>query len=72
MLAALTRKPVLDDRPALDGTYPHLDAARAAAVVCIAPCTANTLAKLALGLADNVVTQSALSHAGACCSSRRP
>ena len=61
LLAALTRKPVLDDRPVLDGTYPHLDAARDAAVVCIAPCTANTLAKLACGLADNVVTQSALS-----------
>ena len=61
LLAALTRKPVLDDRPVLDGTYPHLDAARDAAVVCIAPCTANTLAKLAWGLADNVVTQSALS-----------
>jgi phosphopantothenoylcysteine decarboxylase / phosphopantothenate---cysteine ligase len=61
LLGALTRKPVLDDRPALDGSYPHLDAARAAAVVCIAPCTANTLAKLAAGLADNVVTQSALS-----------
>ena len=63
LLAALTRSPVLDDRPALDGTYPHLDAARAAAVMCIAPCTANTLAKLASGLADNVVTQSALSTA---------
>jgi phosphopantothenoylcysteine decarboxylase / phosphopantothenate---cysteine ligase len=61
LLAALTRRPVLGDGPALDGTYPHLDAARDAAVVCIAPCTANTLAKLALGLADNVVTQSALS-----------
>jgi phosphopantothenoylcysteine decarboxylase/phosphopantothenate--cysteine ligase len=61
LLAALTRKPVLDDRPVLDGSYPHLDAARDAAVVCIAPCTANTLAKLAWGLADNVVTQSALS-----------
>jgi phosphopantothenoylcysteine decarboxylase / phosphopantothenate---cysteine ligase len=61
LLAALTRRPVLDDRPVLDGTYPHLDAARDAAVVCIAPCTANTLAKLAHGLADNVVTQSALS-----------
>ncbi len=61
LLAALTRKPVLDDRPVLDGTYPHLDAARDAAVMCIAPCTANTLAKLAWGLADNVVTQSALS-----------
>ena len=63
LLAALTRRPVLDDRPVLDGTYPHLDAARDAAVVCIAPCTANTLAKLAWGLADNVVTQSALSTA---------
>lgn len=61
LLAALTRRPVLDDRPVLDGSYPHLDAARDAAVVCIAPCTANTLAKLASGLADNVVTQSALS-----------
>jgi phosphopantothenoylcysteine decarboxylase/phosphopantothenate--cysteine ligase len=61
LLAALTRKPVLDNLPVLDGTYPHLDAARDAAVVCIAPCTANTLAKLAWGLADNVVTQSALS-----------
>jgi phosphopantothenoylcysteine decarboxylase/phosphopantothenate--cysteine ligase len=29
--------------------------------MCVAPCTANTLAKLAWGLADNVVTQSALS-----------
>ena len=63
LLAALTRSPVLDDRPVLDGTYPHLDAARAAAVMCIVPCTANTLAKLASGLADNVVTQSALSTA---------
>jgi phosphopantothenoylcysteine decarboxylase/phosphopantothenate--cysteine ligase len=61
LLAALTRRPVLDDRPVVDGSYPHLDAARAAAVMCIAPCTANTLAKLAWGLADNVVTQSALS-----------
>ena len=61
LLAALTRRPVLDDRPVLDGSYPHLDAARDAAVMCIAPCTANTLAKLAWGLADNVVTQSALS-----------
>ena len=37
LLAALTRRPVLDDRPVLDGSYPHLDAARDAAVVCIAP-----------------------------------
>ena len=60
LLAALSRRPVLRDGVAADGSYPHLDASREAAVVCIAPCTASTLAKLALGLADNVLTQSAL------------
>jgi phosphopantothenoylcysteine decarboxylase/phosphopantothenate--cysteine ligase len=64
--AALSRRPVLRDAPALDGSYPHLDASRLAPLVCIAPCTANTLAKLAHGLADNVVTQSALAAAGPC------
>ena len=62
--SALSRRPVLRDAPALDGSYPHLDASRIAPLVCIAPCTANTLAKLASGLADNVVTQSALAAAG--------
>ena len=41
--------------------YPHL--ARADALV-IAPLTANTLAKLAHGLADNLVTEAALAHRG--------
>jgi phosphopantothenoylcysteine decarboxylase / phosphopantothenate---cysteine ligase len=62
--SALSRRPVLRDEPARDGTYPHLDASRLAPLVCIAPCTANSLAKLAHGLADNVVTQSALAAAG--------
>ena len=44
--------------------YPHLDAARAARVMVVAPCSANTLAKLAHGLADNVLTESALALAG--------
>ena len=60
LFSALSRAPVLLDDPVVDGSYPHLDAARDAAVLAIAPCTANTLAKLALGLADNVVCQSAL------------
>ena len=63
LFSALSRRPVLLDDPVVDGSYPHLDAARDAAVLAIAPCTANTLAKLALGLADNVVCQSALSTA---------
>ena len=41
--------------------YPHLE--RADALV-IAPLTANTLAKLAHGLADNVLTEAALAHSG--------
>jgi phosphopantothenoylcysteine decarboxylase/phosphopantothenate--cysteine ligase len=41
--------------------YPHL--ARADVLV-VAPATANTLAKLAHGLADNVLTEAALAHRG--------
>ena len=44
-----------------DDPYPHLT--RADALV-IAPLTANTLAKLAHGLADNVLTEAALAHRG--------
>lgn len=41
--------------------YPHL---RRADVLVVAPATANTLAKLAYGLADNLLTEAALAHAG--------
>jgi phosphopantothenoylcysteine decarboxylase/phosphopantothenate--cysteine ligase len=53
--AALARRPVGDD------PYPHLE--RADAYV-IAPLTANTMAKLAAGLADSVLTEAALAHRG--------
>ena len=52
---ALARKPRSED------PYPHLE--RADALV-VAPLTANTLAKLAHGLADNVLTEAALAHRG--------
>src|SRR3954468_1749855 len=48
-------------RPANEDVYPHL--ARADLLV-VAPCTANTLAKLAHGIADNVLTEAALAHRG--------
>src|SRR5438128_1865906 len=48
-------------RPEGGDPYPHL--ARADLLV-IAPLTANTLAKLAHGLADNVLTEAALAHRG--------
>jgi phosphopantothenoylcysteine decarboxylase/phosphopantothenate--cysteine ligase len=53
--AALARRPVGDD------PYPHLEHAD---LLVVAPCTANTLAKLAQGIADNVLTEAALAHRG--------
>src|SRR6516162_5469901 len=48
-------------RPAGEDLYPHLQRAD---LLVVAPCTANTLAKLAHGLADNVLTEAALAHRG--------
>ena len=48
-------------RPAGDDVYLHLTKAD---LLLVAPCTANTLAKLAYGLADNVLTEAALAHRG--------
>jgi phosphopantothenoylcysteine decarboxylase/phosphopantothenate--cysteine ligase len=48
-------------RPPSDDPYPHLTRAD---LLVVAPCTANTLAKLAAGLADNVLTEAALAHRG--------
>lgn len=53
--AALARRPANDD------LYRHLTRAD---LLVVAPCTANTLAKLAYGLADNVLTEAALAHRG--------
>ncbi len=48
-------------RPAEEDVYLHLTRAD---LLLVAPCTANTLAKLAHGLADNVLTEAALAHRG--------
>jgi phosphopantothenoylcysteine decarboxylase / phosphopantothenate---cysteine ligase len=48
-------------RPPDEDPYPHLTRAD---LLVVAPCTANTLAKLAHGLADNVLTEAALAHRG--------
>jgi phosphopantothenoylcysteine decarboxylase/phosphopantothenate--cysteine ligase len=63
--AGLSRRRVLTDEVSADGPiYPHLVAARGALVMCVAPCSANTLAKLAAGIADNVLCESALALGG--------
>lgn len=43
-----------------DETIPHIRLAQWAEVFVIAPCTANTLAKIAHGLADNLLTSTAI------------
>jgi phosphopantothenoylcysteine decarboxylase / phosphopantothenate---cysteine ligase len=48
-------------RPSGDDVYLHLTRAD---LLVVAPCTANTLAKLAHGIADNVLTEAALAHRG--------
>src|ERR671930_104321 len=48
-------------RSPADDLYVHLTRAE---LLVVAPLTANTLAKLAHGLADNLVTEAALAHRG--------
>jgi phosphopantothenoylcysteine decarboxylase / phosphopantothenate---cysteine ligase len=48
-------------RKSPEGPYPHLERAD---LLVIAPLTANTLARLAHGLADDVLTEAALAHDG--------
>ncbi len=48
-------------RPAGEDVYLHLTRAD---VLAVAPATANTLAKMALGLADSVLTEAAVAHTG--------
>ncbi len=56
--AALSRRPVLTDDA--DAVFPHLDASGVAELLCIAPLTATTMARLAHGEASNVLTATAL------------
>ncbi len=58
--AALTRRPVLTSLWDAPESIPHIALARAAAIVVVAPATANVLAKLALGLADDLLLNIAL------------
>jgi phosphopantothenoylcysteine decarboxylase/phosphopantothenate--cysteine ligase len=46
------------------GSHPHIEAARQAEVLCVAPATANIIAKAALGLADEIVSTVILAFDG--------
>jgi phosphopantothenoylcysteine decarboxylase/phosphopantothenate--cysteine ligase len=58
--AALTRRTVYTSLWDAPETIPHIALARAAEVLAVVPATANVIAKLALGLADDLLTNVAL------------
>lgn len=65
--AAVSGSPVLDEESAWQasgGWFQHIEAARRADVFVIAPATANTVAKLANGIADNLLTAIYLAFRG--------
>jgi len=65
--AAVARAGVLDDESSWQpssGWFEHIEAARQADVMVIAPATANTVAKLAAGLADNLLSAIYLAFRG--------
>ena len=65
--AAISQATVLDDDSAWQaggGWFEHIEAARATRVMVVAPATANTVAKLAAGMADNLLCAIALAFRG--------
>ncbi|MBI1865828.1 MAG: bifunctional phosphopantothenoylcysteine decarboxylase/phosphopantothenate--cysteine ligase CoaBC, partial [Nitrospirae bacterium] len=60
---ALTGSPAITERSASGPEISHIAAAREAAALLIAPATAHTIAKIALGLADNLLSEIALAAA---------
>jgi phosphopantothenoylcysteine decarboxylase / phosphopantothenate---cysteine ligase len=65
--AAVAKAAVLDDDSAWqasEGWFQHIEAARSADVMVIAPATANTIAKMASGLADNLLSATYLAFRG--------
>jgi phosphopantothenoylcysteine decarboxylase/phosphopantothenate--cysteine ligase len=63
-LAAVTGHPVLTHEPSGEPGVPHMELADWAQLVLVMPATANTLAKAAMGMADNLVLSCVLASAG--------
>lgn len=62
---ALTRNPVLtEESESWAGDLNHIDIGKKCDLFIIAPATANTLNKLSKGIADNILTQTALAFKG--------
>ena len=62
---ALTRNPVLTEKTeSWSSDLNHIELGKKCDVFIIAPCSANTINKLSKGIADNILTQTALAYAG--------
>jgi len=62
---ALTRTPVLTEKSeSWSSELNHIDIGKKCDAFVVAPATANTLNKLSKGIADNILTQTALAYAG--------
>jgi len=62
---ALTRNPVLNERTeSWSSELNHIEIGKKCDAFIIAPCSANTINKLSKGIADNILTQTALAYAG--------
>src|SRR5436853_2904754 len=66
-LEVLSGRPVYQEAylsPGVNGEKMHIGAASWAEVLCVAPATTHVLARLALGLADDFLTTTALAFTG--------
>ncbi|MBR4835154.1 MAG: phosphopantothenoylcysteine decarboxylase [Thermoguttaceae bacterium] len=61
---ALSGRPVATTMWGPNLAHPHIELARRAEVFCVAPATANTMAKAAAGFADNLMASTILAFAG--------
>lgn len=61
---ALSSRPVATTMWGPNLAHPHIELARQADVFCVAPATANTMAKAAAGFADNLMTSTILAFTG--------
>jgi len=62
---ALTRNPVLSEgTESWSSELNHIEIGKKCDAFIIAPCSANTINKLSKGIADNILTQTALAYAG--------
>lgn len=61
---ALSGRPVATTMWGANLAHPHIELARQADVFCVAPATANTMAKAVAGFADNLLTSTILAFVG--------